>query len=68
MTLLINGEKHTIHHSAITVSDLLALLSITEQKGVAVAKNQNLVRRSEWNDTLLHDGDEIEILHATAGG
>ena len=68
MTLLINGDEHTIDRSAVTVSELLDLLSITQQKGVAVARNQSLVRRSEWAQTLLHDGDEIEILHATAGG
>ena len=68
MTILINGEEHVLTCSSITVSDLLTHLSFTQQKGIAVAKNHNLVRRSEWSTTRVLDGDEIEILQATAGG
>ena len=68
MTILINGEEHVLTRSSITVANLLAHLSFTQQKGIAVAKNHNLVRRSEWSTTLVQNGDEIEILQATAGG
>ena len=36
--------------------------------GVAVAVNGNVVRRGAWRDTELRAGDEIEVLHAVAGG
>ena len=68
MTILINGEEHVLNRSSLTISDLLTHLSFTQQKGIAVAQNHNLVRRSEWSTTHIQDGDEIEILHATAGG
>ena len=37
-------------------------------KGIAVARNGEVVPRSTWADTPLQDGDEIEIVTAAAGG
>lgn len=39
-----------------------------EPQGVAVAVNGEVVRRGAWADTALKDGDQVEILAATAGG
>jgi sulfur carrier protein len=36
--------------------------------GVAVARNGEVVPRSEWHDTSLESGDRVEILTAAAGG
>jgi sulfur carrier protein len=50
-----------------TLSDL-----VTERcespNGIAVACNGDVVPRSRWSDTPVHDGDEIEIVTAAAGG
>jgi thiamine biosynthesis protein ThiS len=27
-----------------------------------------VVRRSEWSDTVLHEGDRVEIVHFVGGG
>lgn len=37
-------------------------------KGVAVARNGEVVPRSTWAHTSIHDGDQIEIVTAAAGG
>lgn len=36
--------------------------------GIAVALNSEVVPRSEWETTLLHPGDRVEIVTAAAGG
>ncbi len=36
--------------------------------GVALAVNDRVVPRSRWQSVELTDGDEIEIVRATAGG
>ena len=41
---------------------------IERVEGVAVACNEEVVPRSEWADTVVGDGDRIEILVAAQGG
>ncbi len=49
------------------VSDLLAEHHLPT-KGVAVAINGEVVRRSEWEITYVEADDEVEVLTAAAGG
>ena len=51
-----------------TVADLVQHLCGNNTQGVAVAQNGQIVRRSQWTQTKLHEGDELEVLHATSGG
>ena len=37
-------------------------------KGIAVARNGDVVPRSAWADTVVSAGDRIEIVSAAAGG
>jgi sulfur carrier protein len=50
-----------------TVADLVAVWC-PSPKGVAVARNGEVVPRSGWSCTLLQPGDRIEIVSAAAGG
>jgi sulfur carrier protein len=61
----VNGEDQTF--VAETVDQLLRRLSI-EPRGVAVAINGEVVRRSEWSATYIADDSAIEIVTAVAGG
>jgi sulfur carrier protein len=35
---------------------------------VAVELNREIVPRAQWDDTQLHDGDRLEIVHFVGGG
>jgi sulfur carrier protein len=50
-----------------TLADLVSEWC-TSSKGIAVAHNGDVVPRSGWSETLLTDGDAIEIVTAAAGG
>lgn len=67
MTISFNGT-HMELKSPMTLSAFLAELGLLNQTGVAVAQNHTLIRRSDWDSTIIQDGDELEVLHATAGG
>ncbi len=63
----VNGE--IIRTDAATVSGLLASLGVDQSRtGVAVALNEEVVRRAQWPATPLSDGDTVEVLRATQGG
>jgi sulfur carrier protein len=61
----VNGEDQPFVEE--TVAQLLGRLSI-ETRGVAVAIDGEIVRRSEWSTTSVHEGGVIEIVTAVAGG
>jgi sulfur carrier protein len=50
-----------------TVADLLARHGI-EARGIAVALDGEVVRRGVWNEIKIHDGAQVEIVTAAAGG
>ncbi|MGE3801289.1 MAG: sulfur carrier protein ThiS [Candidatus Kapaibacterium sp.] len=39
-----------------------------EKPGIAVAVNDTVVRRSDWEKTELADGDHVEVITAMQGG
>ncbi len=50
-----------------TVEAMLQRLSI-DPRGIAVAIDGEVVRRSAWSSTLVPDGCAVEIVTAVAGG
>lgn len=68
MELRINGELRRFEREEFTVAKLLEALDIEQRKGVAVALNDSVVPRSQWDTTGVEDGDRLEIIQATQGG
>jgi sulfur carrier protein len=66
--ITINGERRDLPDGA-TVSDVVAhLVNGSLGRGVAVAVNGEVLPRASWADTVVSDGDSIEVLSATQGG
>lgn len=66
MRLQINGEEKQF-------DDGLSLAQLVERLGmkgdrVAVERNRDIVPRSQWAETVLNDGDKLEIVHFVGGG
>jgi sulfur carrier protein len=64
--VLVNGEAKEVAATT-TVGDLVAELG-RGPKGIAVARNGEVVPRSTWSDEQLADDDRIEVLEAAQGG
>ena len=47
--------------------DLLAELNV-DDKGIAVAVNNEIVKKDEWNGFRLKENDKIVIIRAACGG
>ena len=61
----VNGTEEAFIDESVV--DLLVRHGI-EQRGIAVAIDGDVVRRGVWNETKLHDGAQVEIVTAAAGG
>ena len=67
MTLQVNGERRELSLADATLAEVLAALGI-EARGIAVACNDRVVRRGEFAQQRIAEGDRIEIVRAVAGG
>ena len=66
MEISVNGERRQVGEG-MTVLLLLRALSLPETR-VAVERNRSPVRKAEFADTVLGDGDRIEIVTFVGGG
>ena len=66
MTIQLNGEPYDIA-GPVSISALLAALNI-DPRIVAVEHNVAVVKRQNYDDTMITDGDEIEIVRFVGGG
>jgi thiamine biosynthesis protein ThiS len=66
MKLSINGEQRELE-GALTIEGLLKTLGI-EPAGIAVEVNRVIVPRGRYTETVIKDGDAVEIVRMTVGG
>jgi sulfur carrier protein len=62
----VNGKAHRFERP-VEVAALLSTLNLADKK-VAVERNGEIVPRSAHANTLLADGDQLEIVVAVGGG
>jgi thiamine biosynthesis protein ThiS len=62
----LNGEQVT-QNAPLTIEALLQLYALDKRK-IAVEKNLEIVRRSKFAETIIDEGDNIEIIHFIGGG
>jgi len=70
--ITVNGDDRTVP-DGYPLTDLLRDLEIdpendTETSGVAVALNESVVRRQDWDDVRLAEEDRVEVIQAQPGG
>ncbi len=68
MTVFFNQKEISLPDCpAMTVADLLRMHDVTSA-GVAVAVNNAVVRRADWAEKTLSDGDKVMVITAVCGG
>lgn len=66
ISVRINGETQEFDQP-LTVREILSDLAIKEGT-VAIAVNESVVPKAEWDKILIQDGDRVEIIRVVAGG
>ena len=68
MNVLLNGGPRHLPEGA-TVADAVAAAGAEPRsRGLAVALDGEVVPRGMWGDTLLSEGQAVEVLEARQGG
>lgn len=66
MKIVINGEERHVLEG-LTILELLVELRIQKER-VAVELNLDIVPKSRFAETVLNDGDRVEIVSFVGGG
>jgi sulfur carrier protein len=66
MQIQLNGESRDIPENS-SAEDLVELLELTGKR-LAMEVNLEIVPRTTYAQHILHEGDQIEIVHAIGGG
>jgi len=67
MNIYVNNKMQEIQGQP-KITDALASLNIVSQKGIAIAINNNVVPKTEWDNYILQDEDKVTLIRATQGG
>ena len=62
----LNGEIKKIE-TEVTLDRLLDLFSLPRQR-IAIELNRSVVRRNDWPEITINNGDTIEVIHFVGGG
>ena len=63
----INQQKFQFSEPG-TLADVLPLLNIQQADGIAIAVNEVVIPRPEWETCVLQGGDRVFVIRATQGG
>ncbi|MCB1830963.1 MAG: sulfur carrier protein ThiS [Gammaproteobacteria bacterium] len=66
--ILLNDEEISLDRGGATVEALLKQLSINDLERIAVAVNDNVLRRSDWASYQLEENDRVLMIAPIQGG
>jgi sulfur carrier protein len=67
MTIFINDEPTEVEQLP-TIIDILTKLQIFEVQGIAVAINDEVIKKTDWQAIALNQNDRLMLIRATQGG
>jgi sulfur carrier protein len=68
MRIILNGEPSDLRAEATIDEAIDAAGAAASRRGVAVAVDGEVVPRGDWGQTMLADGQRVEVLQAVQGG
>ncbi|MEL6720035.1 MAG: sulfur carrier protein ThiS [Bacteroidota bacterium] len=67
MTIKINNQSQTLENP-LSIKQTLTQFNLWEETGIAVAINEEVIPKCDWENRLLQDEDEVLVVTATQGG
>ncbi len=65
--LLVNSKLYHLPEP-VSLADLMRANQLDQSSGIAVAVNEWVVPKTDWQNTLLQSQDKITVITATQGG
>ena len=66
MKISVNGEIKEFSQESLTIDKILKILEY--KRGIAVALNETFIIKTKYSNTVVKDGDRLDILSPIQGG
>jgi sulfur carrier protein len=67
MKIILNNKEETLESDQLTINELLKVKNFTF-KMLVIKVNGILVKKTEYDSSLVKDGDDVMVLHLVSGG
>jgi thiamine biosynthesis protein ThiS len=67
MKILLNNREEEFRNEAISVSEMLALKNFSFKMRI-IKVNGLLISKEKYDSTIIHDGDNVQMLYLMSGG
>ena len=63
----INNQSFALEKPA-AIQNLLLQIPLTTTKGIAIAVNNTVIPKNDWDNFIVNENDHLTIIRATQGG
>jgi sulfur carrier protein ThiS len=67
MKILLNSREEEFLSESISVNDMLSLKKFSYKMRI-IKINGILISKEKYNSTIIHDGDDVQMLYLMSGG
>ena len=67
MKIILSNKEEIFDGDQFTINELLKLKKFTF-KMLVIKVNNRLIKKSEYDTALVHNGDDVMVLHLISGG
>lgn len=67
MTLTLNNRIETFEYEVLSISELIKLKNFTF-KFLITKINGQLIKKDQYSEAKVYDGDKVDIIHLISGG
>ena len=67
MTITLNNRTENFEYEVLSISELLKLKNFTF-KFLVIKINGQLIKKDQYNESKVSDGDKVDIIHLISGG
>jgi len=67
MKIILNNRNETIDKEPVSVKELLEIKNFTF-KMLVIKINGKLIKKDQYENSLIHDGDNVIVMHLVSGG
>lgn len=67
MTLTLNNRTESFDFNELTISELLKVKNFTFHT-LVIKINGQLVKKPQYNEAKVYDGDKVDVIHLISGG
>ncbi len=67
MKIILNNKEEEFNAEQLTINELLKVKNFTF-KMLVIKVNGHLIRKTDFDSTLVKEGDDVMVLHLISGG